>query len=201
VAQLLTSMKAPMRAGKMEEPDTSVLHLLHRATQCMEDLFHVATSGLDITNRQFLLLEHIAKREGLSQTDLVKRTGIDRSTMADVVQRLVKKRYVERRRTENDARAYMIALTAEGRAAIDEAKSIADRVDKEFLSVLPTRRAEHLLTTLLSVVQALRPLIEAPTNSAGVSLGPIRPSPQTSESPSQGKTNVHDVRFSALPER
>jgi DNA-binding MarR family transcriptional regulator len=68
----------------------------------MEDLFHVATSGLDITPRQFLLLKHIAKREGLSQTDLVKCTGIDRSTMADIVRRLVKKRYVQRRRTTNE---------------------------------------------------------------------------------------------------
>jgi MarR family transcriptional regulator, temperature-dependent positive regulator of motility len=151
-------MNGSMRTGKTEEPDTSALHLLHRATQCMEDLFHVATSGLDITPRQFLLLKHIAKREGLSQTDLVKCTGIDRSTMADIVRRLVKKRYVQRRRTTNDARAYMIGLTSEGRAALDEAKSIADRVDKEFLSALPTQRAQDLLTNLLSVVQALRPL-------------------------------------------
>ena len=48
------------------------LHLLHRASQCAEDLFHLATYGLNITPRQFMVLTHVGKRQGLSQTDLVQ---------------------------------------------------------------------------------------------------------------------------------
>jgi DNA-binding MarR family transcriptional regulator len=115
----------------------------------------MATNGLDITPRQFVVLENIAKREGLSQTDLVKCTGIDRSTMADIVRRLLQKRFVQRRRTKNDARAYTIALTPQGRAALNDAKSIATRVDKEFLSILSVHEAQELLGSLSSIVRRI----------------------------------------------
>jgi DNA-binding MarR family transcriptional regulator len=146
-------VKRRMRAENTEECDISVLRLLHRAAQCVEDLFHVATNGLDVTPRQFVLLEQIANRKGLSQSDLVKCTGIDRSTMADLVQRLVKKRYVQRRRAKNDARVYRIALTPQGLAVLTGAKPIAAQVEKELLSVLPIHRARELLGSLSSIVQ------------------------------------------------
>jgi hypothetical protein len=37
--------------------DASILHLLHRACQRAEDLFQAETTGLDITPRQFAVLE------------------------------------------------------------------------------------------------------------------------------------------------
>ena len=84
-----------MKTGPGE--DRSPLHLLHRASQCVDELFHAATRELDITPRQFLVLANIEKRGGLSQTTLVERTGIDRSTMADVIRRVQRRR--EERRT------------------------------------------------------------------------------------------------------
>jgi DNA-binding MarR family transcriptional regulator len=68
-----------MKTGPSQ--DQSPLHLLHRASQCVDELFHAATRELDITPRQFLVLANIGKRAGLSQTTLVKRTGIDLSTI------------------------------------------------------------------------------------------------------------------------
>ena len=84
-----------MKTGPGE--DRCPLHLLHRASQRVDELFHAATHELDITPRQFLVLANIEKRGGLSQTTLVERTGIDRSTMADVIRRVQRRR--EERRT------------------------------------------------------------------------------------------------------
>jgi DNA-binding MarR family transcriptional regulator len=42
----------------------------------------------DLTPRQLAVLVTVANNEGLSQTGLVDRTGIDRSTLADIVRRL-----------------------------------------------------------------------------------------------------------------
>jgi len=41
-------------------------------------------------------------------------TGIDRSSVADLVKRLVKYGWVQRRRTKGDARVYAVRLTKEG---------------------------------------------------------------------------------------
>ena len=77
------------RAGKGNEP--CALNIFHRASQCADELFLMEAGDLDITPRQFAVLERIAGQEGLSQTDLVERTGIDRSTMGGLMQRLLKK--------------------------------------------------------------------------------------------------------------
>ena len=134
-------------------PDTSVLHLLHRACQRAEDLFQAETTGLDITPRQFAVLEKISERQGLSQANLVEHTGIDRSTMADVVRRLVTKRFVHRRRTKSDARTYALAITPEGRAALALAKPMAGRVDRQLLAALPSNRVSEFLAHLTLMVR------------------------------------------------
>ena len=54
-----------MKTGPGE--DHSPLHLLHRASQRVDELFHAATHDLDITPRQFLVLANIEKRGGLSR--------------------------------------------------------------------------------------------------------------------------------------
>jgi DNA-binding MarR family transcriptional regulator len=134
------------------------LSILHRASQCADELFHMEAGDLDITPRQFAVLERIAEQEGLSQTDLVERTGIDRSTMGGLIQRLVKKRFVLRRRTEGDARTYELTITIEGCLAVEQAKIIAHRVTRKLLSALPSNKARDVLPSLeLIVAAASRP--------------------------------------------
>ena len=78
--------------------------------------------------RQFLVLANIDKRGGSSQTTLVERTGIDRSTMADIVRRLLRKGYVQRRRMRKDARTYSVTITARGLATLEQVTPIANEV-------------------------------------------------------------------------
>ena len=70
---------------------TSALHLLHRAGQCADELFASQIKESDLTPRQFVVLMAVAGSEEPSQTTLVQKTGIDRSTIADIVRRLVER--------------------------------------------------------------------------------------------------------------
>ena len=102
--------------------DRSPVHLLHRAGQCAADIFQAEIS--DLTPRQLAILMTVASDEGASQTKLVDATGVDRSTMADIVKRLVRKRLLQRRRTREDARAYAVKLTDEGRRVLSAASPV-----------------------------------------------------------------------------
>ena len=55
---------------------SSLLHLLHRASQIADDLFasHHQLDGL--TSRQLVVLAAISSREGASQTDITAMTGV-----------------------------------------------------------------------------------------------------------------------------
>jgi len=66
-------------------------HLLRRAQQYAFDIYSQETGGEELTPRQFAVLVTVEQNEGLSQTDLVRLTGIDRSTLADMIARLLKR--------------------------------------------------------------------------------------------------------------
>ena len=135
--------------------ERSPIHLLHRAGQCAGDIFQAEMGGGDLTPRQYAVLVTVAQHEGLSQTHLVERTGIDRSTLADVVRRMLKKGLLQRRRTKEDARAYAVKLTDEGWRALKTADPVAKRVDERLLSSLPSAQRERFLHDLNSIVLAL----------------------------------------------
>lgn len=135
--------------------DRSPTHLLHRTGQSAGEIFAEEGGGHGLTPRQFAILLTVAQNEGLSQTDLVARTGIDRSTLADVIRRMLKKGLLRRKRTEMDARAYAVRLTSAGREALDRAEPAAMRADKRLLATLPQERRDEFMYCLNTIVEAL----------------------------------------------
>lgn len=143
--------------------DRSTIHLLHRAAQCAGDMFHAEMKDGDLTPRQLAVLVTVAANEGLSQTGLVDRTGIDRSTVADLVRRMQRKGLLQRRRTREDARAYAVKLTDEGRRVLRTAEPLARRVDDRLLDALPAKRREQFIARLTTVVDQLQASSSAST--------------------------------------
>lgn len=135
--------------------ERSPIHLLHRAGQCAGDIFQGKLGTTDLTPRQFAVLVTVAQNEGLSQTHLVEKTGIDRSTLADIVRRMLKKNLIQRRRTREDARAYAVRLTDEGWRTLRSAEPAAIEVDEIVLSALDQHDREKFLTNLNTIVAAL----------------------------------------------
>jgi DNA-binding MarR family transcriptional regulator len=132
-----------MELSKSSELDRSPMHLLHRASQSVEDLFsRAANSGL--TPRQLALLVTVASQPGCNQIEIVARTGIDRSTTAEMMKRMIKKGYVVRKRSERDTRSYVVHLTDKGRRALKNAEPVAKRVDEKVLRALGSRSAVFL---------------------------------------------------------
>ena len=80
-------------------------HLLHRAQQLAQDRFAAAAGAHGVTLRQFAVLAAIAEKPGRSQTDLVVATGVDRSTLADMITRMEKRSWIMRVTAADDARA------------------------------------------------------------------------------------------------
>ncbi len=142
------------RSGK--QLDRSAMHLLHRAGQCATDLFLAAARDSGLTPRQYAMLTTIAEEEGLTQTKLVARTGIDRSTLADIVARLIGRGLIQRRRAKGDARAYAIKLTAQGAKALRDAEPGASATDSRLLATLPPAKRQEFLESLQTIVNGKR---------------------------------------------
>lgn len=135
--------------------ERSPIHLLHRAGQCAGDIFQSEMGAGDLTPRQYAVLVTVSQNEGLSQTNLVDKTGIDRSTLADIVRRMLKKGLLQRRRTKEDARAYSVKLTEEGWRVLRAVEPMARRVDERVLSVLTGNQRDRFISDLNAIVEAL----------------------------------------------
>ena len=143
------------RKKTLSELDRSPIHLLHRAGQCAGDIFQGELVDDGLTPRQFAVLVTVSQNEGLSQTHLVEQTGIDRSTLADIVRRMLKKGLLQRRRTREDARAYAVKLTDAGWATLRNAAPHTVKVDERILAALPAQNRERFLKDLRGIIEAL----------------------------------------------
>ncbi len=138
----------------------SLMHLLHRAGQAADEMFAQEMKGSNLTPRQFAVLLVLSQHDSASQTDIVGRTGIDRSTLADIVKRLVMRGLLARRRSKSDARAYAVRLTPAGQAELKSAIPAAERVETRMLTLLvPAKRTEFAkaLSELVDLLEASAP--------------------------------------------
>lgn len=144
------------RTANSFDLDKSLSHLLRRTQQYAYDLFTQNLSKTDLTPRQFVVLLAVSEEEGLSQTDLVNRTGIDRSTLADMISRMIKRGLLARQRTAQDARANSVRLTASGRKALNSAQPKASAAEETLLALIPKTVQKDLLRTLTQLSNAVQ---------------------------------------------
>lgn len=134
--------------------DKSPSHLLHRALQLALDIYAEELGVGGITQRQFAVLSAVEAYEGLTQTDLVKITGIDRSTLADMAARMIAKGLLERERSASDARANAVSLTQAGRETLEEARPKMAAADARLMRLLSATKREALVGGLRDLIQA-----------------------------------------------
>ena len=138
-------------AQKTYELKSSPVHLLRRCNQFATDLFDAETKGSDLTSRQLTVLIAVEANDGASQTTLVAATGIDRSTLADIVARMIQRELLLRKRTEADARANAVRLSAKGKRALASALTALKKTETKLLSAIPASKRAEFLKQLTAV--------------------------------------------------
>ena len=123
-------------------------HLLRRCQQRAVDLFTVEVGEDGPTPRQFALMLCIQQNPGASQIELVRRSGIDRSTLAEMLRRLVERGLVARQRTEDDQRANELRLTAAGEAMLARAVPAVAAAQERILAPIPAAQRKSLIKLL-----------------------------------------------------
>jgi DNA-binding MarR family transcriptional regulator len=129
----------------------SVTHLLQRAVRLALD-FHTEAAGPEaVTQRQYTVLAAAGGAEGQNQNDLVRATGIDRSTLAELVSRMLAKGLLERERSATDARANAVSLSTAGRAALAHGSIAAAAADQRLLGLLAPKKRDSLMKILATL--------------------------------------------------
>lgn len=88
-------------------------------------------SGIDLTVDQWVLVDHIARDEGISQNALAEITYKDPPTVTRIIDLLEKKGFVERRMAAGDRRKFNIHMTPKGLQIRDEAFPVVAEIRRK----------------------------------------------------------------------
>ena len=114
----------------------------------------LANVAEDVTLAQYRVLIELAARGPQRLADLAAALGVDRSTATRMCDRLVRKRLVHRRRTNDDRRGVRVSLTAAGGELVAE---VSRRRRAEIATIVERMPNAHRRP----VVNALRAFAEA----------------------------------------
>jgi len=105
--------------------------------------FAAELERLGLRRQEFAVMSVIAVEPGLTQQALVERSGIDPSSMVQILDALEAEGRAERRPHPTDRRKRAIHLTREGRAVLARARRAASKVgEATFAPLTPDERAE-----------------------------------------------------------
>jgi MarR family transcriptional regulator, temperature-dependent positive regulator of motility len=127
-------------------------HLLHRAQQVAADFHNAAFGASGLTQRQLAVLIVLGTGDGISQTVLVAKTGIDRSTLAEMVARMEAKGLMLRVKSVADSRANAVHLTPLGREALVAALPRLAVIDESVLALVSANYRDSLIKQLKRIL-------------------------------------------------
>lgn len=130
-------------------------HLIRRLHQQSTQVFQARTqaAGLDLTSVQFAALDAIAEQPGVDQASLATTISFDRATIGGVVDRLEGKGLVERVVSEQDRRARLLHLTAEGRRWLAASRPVVEALQADILAPLTAAERRTFLALARKALQ------------------------------------------------
>jgi DNA-binding MarR family transcriptional regulator len=121
--------------------------LIRRLHQIHYALFFEECAAFDITPVQYGLLTTLATNPNLDQNSLCRELGIDRTNVADVLNRLARRGLLERHRSKEDRRMVLARLTPAGeRVTVDMYKAMQRAQERLLQPLMPAERKAFIGT-------------------------------------------------------
>lgn len=118
-------------------------HLIRRAQQRHTAIW-AAHLDRELTGPQCAVMYVLLEEEGVSQKHVGERAALDKSTAADLVDRLTKRGWIERTTMPGDARGWSLQLSPQGREVVQRTASAVIDVQEELLAPLGPARDEFV---------------------------------------------------------
>jgi DNA-binding MarR family transcriptional regulator len=116
---------------------------LRRIQNYLSRDFSAATSDHNLKQGQFSGLAIVAANPGLSQIELAREIGLDKSLTVQMVDELERRGWAERRRSVVDRRRHDLFVTPDGEAVLADLFAQLDVVERNSLEVLSDE--EHVI--------------------------------------------------------
>lgn len=127
-------------------------YLIRRLHQLHSSLFFEECKVFNITPVQYGLLTALHHRPGSDQVTLCVELGIDRTNVADVLERLARRGLVRRQQSRHDRRSMIAFLTARGRKIMDDMLPHMQRSQDRLLAPIAPRDRPKLMALIVQII-------------------------------------------------
>lgn len=102
-----------------------------------------------VTGPQLIVLKEIQYNNGsITTTNLAENVSLSQSTVTNIIDRLVEKNYVVRKRDSSDKRMWFLELTSDGKTVVDNSPSLLQQEFIDNFTILPEWQQTQIIATL-----------------------------------------------------
>ena len=138
--------------------DESIGFYVARTERAMSLRLQAALRGMgcDITPHQWIVLNGLWEKEGVTQNELAERTYKGSSNITRILDQLEKKKIIYRRPCTEDRRSFRIYLTDEGKRLKDDLLPIGSMLLKNASKNITQKEKVELIKILNKIFDAVK---------------------------------------------
>ncbi len=126
---------------------------LRRVNQALAREFARAAGDYGLREGEFTSLATIASNPGISQNEICRVTGIDKTAAVAVIDDLERRGWVTRARAANDRRRYVLHIAPAGQRALDDLVGRTRQIEERVLAALTGAERGRLFAALDKLVE------------------------------------------------
>jgi len=132
-----------------------VYHRLQLAAHALKkNADRVVLESANLTTAQAAVLGVVRSGKQLTQKEIATQLNLNESAVTAMVNRLMKLSYLERQRSESDARSWLINVSANGLAALTAMQGPFSKINETLDLAIPSTQMDDLVDCLNKIIDA-----------------------------------------------
>lgn len=147
-------------AGKLDSDvrnrqDLKLGYLIHDVSRLRRKAFDEIVKPLGVTRAQWWIIAHLARHDGMVQTQLAQMLDVGKASLGALLDRLEATSFIERRPEPNDRRAKRVFLTKNSFQLLEQLLAAESSFNAAILAGLTEADRSELIRLLTSIKESL----------------------------------------------
>lgn len=175
----------------MSDLEEDILRSLRRITRSIDLHSRKLANTFGLTGPQLVCLRALREVESATAKGIADEMSLSQATVTGIIDRLVSRQLVERKRNPTDRRQVTLTITDAGRAMIEQAPSPLQETFVSRLSKVSETHQENIRATLEEIVRMM--------DGEDLEAAPVLSTSSTAQSPEEAEAVLSQAETDVAP--